>query len=76
MAKVLDVILIVIGFGVYAALSLYKLILLYRFRNDPAKREALVWTTQVYPKRLTRFILDEDADMSARKASASKSGRK
>ena len=76
MARLMDVILIVVAFGIYAALLLYKLILFYRYRNDPAKREMLVWQPRVFPERLKRFILDEHADRSAGKASPSESGRK
>ena len=59
MARVLDIILI----GIFAALlvgsTLYKLIIWHRYRDDPAKREALISSGQVYPKWLTKFILDE-----------------
>ena len=74
MTKVLDVILIVISAGVVVGLSLYKVTLFYRYRDDPAKREALFWSGQVYPKWLARFIFDEDSSLSAREAP--KSGRK
>ncbi|MGO8788751.1 MAG: hypothetical protein ACLQVL_15400 [Terriglobia bacterium] len=76
MAKLADVILIVVAFGIYAALLLYKLILFCRYRNDPAKREILIWQPQVYPDRLKRFFLDEHVDMSARKASPPNPARK
>ena len=76
MARLVDVILIVVAFGIYAALLLYKLILFYRYRNDPAKREMLIWQPQVFPDLLKRFILDEHANMNARKASPPNPARK
>ena len=68
MARILDLILIVVSVAGFVALLLYKLVLMFRYRDDPAKLQALVWSDQVFPKRLHRFIYDEDAD-KARKAS-------
>jgi len=76
MAKVLDIILMVALVAGFAALSLYKLILWFRYRDDPVKREALISSGQVYPRRLAKWIFDEDADTSATKASPPNSGRK
>jgi len=75
MAKLLDMILIVVFVAGLAALSLYKLILLFRNPNDPVKREALISSGQVYPKRLAEWIFDEDADTKAGKASLPNTGR-
>jgi hypothetical protein len=76
MAKVLDMLLLVVSAAGFAALSLYKLILLFRYRNDPVKREALISSGQVYPKRLAKWIFGEVADTRAGKASLSNLGRK
>ena len=76
MAKVLDIILIVVFVAGIAALSLYKLILFFRYRNDRVKREALISSDQVYPKGLARWMIDEDADKRAGKASLPSVGRK
>jgi hypothetical protein len=62
MARTLDLILIAIFVAVFAALTIYKVILAFRYRDDPAKREALISTGQVYPKRLMRFIFDENPE--------------
>jgi hypothetical protein len=76
MAKVLDIILLTVFAATLAGLSVYKLILWFRYRDDPVKREALISSGQVYPKRLARWLLDEDADMSGGKASPPNLGRK
>ena len=60
--------MILISVGGFVAMLVYKLVLMRRYRNDPAKLEGLIWTDQVFPKRLKRFIYDEDAD-KAEKAS-------
>jgi hypothetical protein len=65
----LDVILLATLVALFAALALYKVILLFCYRNDPAKREALISSGQVYPKRLRKFIFDEDAHTSDKKSS-------
>ena len=66
MARILDVILILISVGGCVAMLVYKLVLMHRYRNDPAKLQGLVWTDQVFPKRLQRFIYDEDADKAGK----------
>lgn len=76
MAKVFDIILLTVFAAAFAGLSLYKLILWFRYRDDPAKREALVSSGQVYPKRLAKWIFDEDADTRATKASLPNLGHK
>jgi hypothetical protein len=62
MARTLDLVLIAIFFIVFAPLTIYKVILSFLYRDDPAKREALISTGQVFPKRLMRFIFDENPD--------------
>jgi nitrate reductase gamma subunit len=62
MVRMLDLIVIFLLVAVFVALTLYKVIVSFRYRNDPAKWEALISTGQVYPKRLMRFIFDENPD--------------
>jgi uncharacterized membrane-anchored protein len=62
MARVLDIILIVALAAGFAVLSLYKMTLLYRYRDDPVKREALISSGQVFPKWLARWVFNEEAD--------------
>lgn len=69
MAKGLDLILV---WGLLGALSLYKLVALFRHRNDPAKRQAIISTTQVFPEWLTKFIYGENSGQSAGNSSAQK----
>ena len=56
MAETLDLILVAVSIAGGAALFVYKLVLMYRYRGDPEKLKALVWSDQVYPKRLQRFF--------------------
>jgi hypothetical protein len=39
--------------------SIYKLTLWWRYRNDPAKRERIAFSTSSFPARLRRFFYDE-----------------
>ncbi len=45
---------------VTAVLSVYKLVQIYRYRKDPAKREWYSNQTQVFPEKIRRFVLDEN----------------
>jgi len=58
--------LIVVSAAGFVALLVYKLVLMFRYRDDPAKLKALVWMDQVFPKRLQRFIYDEDYDKAGK----------
>ncbi len=60
MAKTLDLILVGIALCGGAAMLIYKLILMHRYRDDPEKLDALVSSDQVYPKKIRRFIFDDD----------------
>ena len=42
--------------------SLYKVWLWYRYRKDPAKRETVTFSTQLYPEKLRRFLMDEEPE--------------
>ena len=72
-SKVLDVILIVILVSAFVVLALYKLVLLLRYRNDLARREALISSGQVYPKWLAEFLFDEGGGAGVTKSSPSNS---
>lgn len=47
--------------------SIYKLTLWWRYRNDPAKRERIAFSTSSFPARLRRFYMDERADETKRR---------
>ncbi len=54
-----------IGIGLLAlilGLSLHKLVLWFRYRNDPEKRETVVYSGQIYPEKVRRFLMDEKMD--------------
>ena len=59
MAKIVDMIAIVLALVGWMAMAVYKLILMHRYRNDPRKLDSVVWSDQVFPKRLKKFIFDE-----------------
>ena len=42
--------------------SLYKLALWWRYRHDPARREQVVFSTQLFPASLHRLFFDEKED--------------
>jgi hypothetical protein len=42
---------------------------LYRYRDDPVKREALISSGQAFPKWLAKWIFNEEASTSATKGS-------
>jgi hypothetical protein len=62
MARILAITLIALFLAAFVALLLYKLVLMFRYRNDPDKLRALVSSGQVFPKPIKRFIYDEAAD--------------
>jgi hypothetical protein len=62
MARILDLILIALFLTAFVALVVYKVALMFRYRNDPDKLRALASSGQVLPKRIKRFVYDEDAD--------------
>jgi len=64
MAKLLNVILVVIPGCVFPAYLFCKLANFRRHRNHPAKRDGLSWAT---PKWLIRLVLDEDDEANAAK---------
>jgi hypothetical protein len=49
--------LVLVGGG-----SIYKLALWWRNRHDPAKREAIAYSTGFYSSRLRKFFYDEKED--------------
>lgn len=63
MAKIAAVIFDALIGVLFVFLVGYKMLLLFRYRDDPAKRERLLWKNQVYPKWLARFIIPDDPDM-------------
>jgi hypothetical protein len=43
-------------------LSVYKLALWFRYRNDPVEREKIVYSSRIYPEKVRRFLMDEKRD--------------
>jgi hypothetical protein len=60
MGGTLNYIEVIFGLVVVAVLSVYKLVQIYRYRKDPAKREWFLNQTQVFPDKIRRFVLDEN----------------
>jgi len=59
MLATLDLIVRLILWAVFGALIVYKCALLFQYRHDAAKREALLSSGQVFPARLAKFIHGE-----------------
>lgn len=49
-------------FLIVVGLSLYKLVIWFRYRHDPEKRERIVYAGQIYPEKIRRFLMDERVD--------------
>lgn len=45
--------------------SIYKLALWFRYRKDANKRELIASSGQMYPKRLRKFLMDEDEEQES-----------
>lgn len=61
---------------VTAVLSVYKLVQIYRYRKDRAKREWFSNQTQVFPEKIRRFVFDENYNEKHGIGRASHLGRK
>lgn len=59
-----------------AVLSIYKLVQIYRCRNDPVKGKRFLNETQVYPEKMRRWMLDENYNEKRRMGRKSNQGRK
>ena len=75
MTDVLDMSLAAILAAIFVALVAYKLFLLFRYRNDPAKREVLTSSGLIFPKRLAKWIYDEYSETAPRKSSPTHSSK-
>ena len=58
--KTADLIILGLWFVGVLSMLVYKVWLWFEYRHDPVKREALVFSTQLLPRRLMKFVLDED----------------
>jgi hypothetical protein len=76
MARIADVIVIIIGFALLAVLVAYKLYLFIRYKDDPVKREWLIFSTQIYPKKIARFMADANYDEKHPRSAATGSSHK
>jgi hypothetical protein len=60
MVHTLDFIIVILSVVLTAVLSVYKLVQIYRYRKNPAILDRLINTTQVFPKRIARWLVDEN----------------
>lgn len=60
MVSTLDYVTVILLLVLTAVLSIYKLVQIYRYRNDPAKCEQLANTTQIFPEKIRRWVFDEN----------------
>ena len=61
-ARVAGIIFSIVILAQVIGLSIYKLALWFRYRNDPVEREKIVYSGQIYPEKIRRFLMDEKAD--------------
>lgn len=61
---------------VVAAMSVYKLVMIYRSRNDAAKYEWYLNQTAVFPEKIMRFMQDAGYDEKHPKSAPATKARK
>jgi hypothetical protein len=57
--RIADAALLVVLLVAMLGGSIYKIWLWWGYRNDPAKRQTITFSTQLYPEKLRRFLMDE-----------------
>lgn len=58
-ANIVDTIISIVSLTLVIGLSIYKVALWFHYRNDPEKRERIVYTFQTFPKEFRRWYLGE-----------------
>jgi hypothetical protein len=58
-ANIVDTIISIATLTLMIGLSIYKIALWFHYRNDPEKRERVVYTFQNFPKELRRWYMGE-----------------
>jgi len=58
-ANIVDTIISIVTLTLMIGLSIYKIALWFHYRNDPEKRERVVYTFQNFPKELRRWYMGE-----------------
>ena len=58
-ANIVDTIISIVTLTLLIGLSIYKVTLWFHYRNDPEKREHIVYTFQNLPKELRRWYFGE-----------------
>jgi hypothetical protein len=58
-ANIVDTIISIVTLTLMIGLSIYKIGLWFHYRNDPEKRERVVYTFQNFPKELRRWYMGE-----------------
>ena len=58
-AVITDTIIGIVTLTLMVGLSIYKVALWFRYRNDPEKRERVVYSFQSFPKEFRRWYLGE-----------------
>lgn len=62
MGRGAGLIYIIVWLVILAVMSIYKLVMIYRSRNDPAIYEWYLNQTKVFPENIRRFIEDAGYD--------------
>ena len=58
-ANIVDTIISIVSLTLVIGLSIYKVALWFHYRNDPEKRERVVYTFQTFPKEFRRWYMGE-----------------
>ena len=58
-ADLVDTTIGIVSLALVIGLSIYKIALWFHYRNDPEKRERVVYTFQSFPKEFRRWYLGE-----------------
>jgi hypothetical protein len=58
-ASIVDTIISIVTLTLLIGLSIYKVALWFHYRNDPEKREKIVYSFQNFPKEFRRWYFGE-----------------
>jgi hypothetical protein len=71
-----DLAIIVVWLVCMAVMSVYKLVMIYRSRSDPANYKWCLNQTKVFPEKIRRFIEDAGYDEKQSRTAPSTRARK
>ncbi len=63
--KTADLVILGLWSVVVLSMLVYKIWLWFEYRHDPVKREAVLSSTQLLPRKLMQFLLDQGDEQKA-----------